>query len=57
MKLVLFAILMPLLLAGCLSFSDSTPGRTTVIVPPAGNTTVLAPGTTVVCTNGRTPPC
>ena len=57
MKIAMLALALPLLLAGCLSFSDTTPGRTTVIVPPAGGATVLAPGTSVVCTNGRNPPC
>lgn len=58
MKIALFAVLLPLLLTGCLSYSDSTPARTTtVVVPSSGGTTVLPPGTTVVCTNGLSPPC
>jgi len=57
MKITMLALALPLLLAGCLSFSDTKPGKTTVVVAPAGGTTVLAPGTTVVCTNGRSPPC
>jgi uncharacterized protein YceK len=57
MKPILLAIIIPLLLGGCLSFSDTTPAKTTVVVAPSGATTVLAPGTTVVCTNGRSPPC
>lgn len=56
MKTALFALAFPLLLGGCLSFSDTTPARTTVIVP-SGATTVLAPGTTIVCSNGLRPPC
>ena len=56
MKNILFVVLIPLLLAGCLSFSDTSPPQTNVIVPAQG-TTVLAPGTMVVCTNGLRPPC
>ena len=44
-------LLLPLLLAGCLSFSSSNPP------PPAPNTVVVPPGTTVVCPNGMAPPC
>ncbi len=57
MKIALLVLLLPLMLAGCLSFSDTTPGKTTVVVAPSGGTTVLAPGTTVVCSNGRSAPC
>ena len=57
MKIAFLALLLPLMLAGCLSFSDTTPAKTTVVVAPSGGTTVLAPGTTVVCSNGRSPPC
>jgi hypothetical protein len=64
MKSAMLVLILPLLLTGCLSYSDSTPRKTTVLVAPASGTTVLlpgttvlAPGTTVVCTNGLTPPC
>ena len=41
-----------LMLGGCLSFSSSDPG------PPRSNTTVVVPqGSTVVCSNGGSPPC
>jgi len=42
MRLVLFVLLLPLALAGCISFSSSDPP------PPAHNTTVVVPpGSTV----------
>lgn len=56
MKALLAAVLIPLLLAGCLSFSDSAPPQTTVVVP-SSRVTVLPPGTTVVCSTGLQPPC
>jgi hypothetical protein len=37
MRLALIALLLPLALAGCLSFSSSNPP------PPASNTTVVTP--------------
>ena len=37
MRIALIALLLPLALAGCLSFSSSNPS------PPAGNTTVVTP--------------
>jgi hypothetical protein len=49
MKITAFALLLPLALAGCLSFSSSAPPpRQTIVVPPAGST--------VVCSNGLQPP-
>jgi hypothetical protein len=57
MRIATFALLLPLALGGCLSFSSSSPPRQTIVVPPSTNTTVLAPGTTVVCSNGMQPPC
>jgi hypothetical protein len=51
MRLPLLVLLLPLSLAGCLSFSSSSPR------PPAANTIILPPGTTVLCPNGRPPPC
>ena len=48
----LIVILLPVTLIGCLSFSSSDPA------PPKGNTTIVVPqGSTVVCANGRAPPC
>ena len=47
----LVPLFLPLLLAGCLSFSSSNPP------PPAPTTVVVPPGTTVVCPNGSAPPC
>jgi hypothetical protein len=37
MRIALMVLLLPLALAGCLSFSSSSPS------PPAGNTTVVTP--------------
>jgi hypothetical protein len=37
MRLALLAVLLPIALAGCLSFSSSNPS------PPASNTTVITP--------------
>jgi hypothetical protein len=50
MRIVTLSLLLPLALAGCLSFSTSSPPRQTIVVPPASSTTV-------VCTNGLQPPC
>jgi hypothetical protein len=51
MRVVLFAILASVGLAGCTYSSSSPP-------PPAqGTTIVLPPGATVVCPNGKAPPC
>lgn len=47
----LLAVLLPLLLGGCLSFSSSDPS------PPPRTTVVVPPGSTVVCPNGGAPPC
>jgi hypothetical protein len=47
----LLAVLLPLFLGGCLSFSSSSPP------PPSRTTVVLPPGSTVVCANGSQPPC
>ncbi len=52
MRVSLIVLLLPLILAGCLSFSSSSPP------PPAqGSTIVLPPGTTAICANGTAPPC
>jgi hypothetical protein len=48
MKKLLIAVVLPLSLAGCLSFSSSEPPKTTVVVPP---------GSTVTCSNGMAGPC
>jgi hypothetical protein len=37
MRLALLVLLLPLVLAGCLSFSSSSPS------PPASNTTIVTP--------------
>jgi hypothetical protein len=51
MRLSLLVLLVSFGLAGC-SYSSSSPP------PPAqGTTIVLPPGATVVCSNGRAPPC
>ncbi|HEY0184795.1 MAG TPA: hypothetical protein VGC09_18495 [Rhodopila sp.] len=49
MKKILLTALIPLSLAGCLSFSDSAPPRNTTVVVP--------PGSTVTCSNGMPGPC
>lgn len=50
MRLALLALLLPLALGGCLSFSSSDPPKpaqnTTIIVPP-GATVQVPPGSTV----------
>jgi hypothetical protein len=51
MRPFLVVVLIPLTLAGCISFSSSSPR------PPASNTIVVPPGTNVVCPNGSAPPC
>ncbi len=48
MKKLLIVVLIPLSLGGCLSFSSSSPPRTTVVVPP---------GSTVSCSDGSPGPC
>jgi hypothetical protein len=49
MKKLLLAVLLPLSLGGCLSFSSS---------PPPKNTTVVVPqGSSVTCSNGQPGPC
>ena len=47
MKKLLLAVVLPLSLGGCLSFSSSPPPKTTVVVPP---------GSTVTC-NGAPGAC
>jgi hypothetical protein len=50
MRKLIFALVLPLSLGGCLSYvSEPTPPRTTTIVVP--------PGSTVTCANGLAPPC
>ena len=49
MSLSWFAVLLPLALGGCLSFSSSNPP------PPA--TVVVPQGSSTVCSNGSAPPC
>ncbi len=46
---ILVALLAPLLLAGCFSYTQTPePQHTTVVVPQ---------GSVVTCTNGAVPPC
>jgi hypothetical protein len=50
MRITTFVLLLPLALAGCLSFNSSPPPpKQTIVVPPAGSS--------VVCSNGMQPPC
>ncbi len=51
MRWTIAAMLLPLALGGCLSFSSGSPP------PPAQNTVVVPSGATVVCSNGQAPPC
>jgi len=46
----MFAILVPLMLGGCLSFHENPP-------PPKNTTVVVPPGSTVTCSNGQPGPC
>jgi hypothetical protein len=51
MKKLLLAVLIPLSLGGCLSFSDTSS-------PPPTHTTVVVPsGSAVTCSNGQPAPC
>jgi hypothetical protein len=54
MRIATIILLLPLALAGCLSFSSSAPPRQTIVVP---STTALPPGSRVVCADGTQPPC
>ena len=49
--LATLVMLAPLLVGGCISLSDNTPPKSTTVVVPQSS------GTTVVCANGRAPPC
>lgn len=49
MRRILFAVILPLSLGGCFSYSaPPQPTHTTVVVPP---------GSAVTCPNGAAPPC
>lgn len=49
MRKILLAVVLPLMLGGCIFYSEAPPPRTgTVVVPP---------GSTVTCANGLVPPC
>jgi hypothetical protein len=50
MRKFLLIALLPLGLAGCLSFHDSSP-------PPTHTTIVVPPGSAVTCSNGQPGPC
>lgn len=47
----LILVLLPLSLAGCLSFNESPPPKQTTVVVPPGSTA------TIVCSNGQPGPC
>jgi hypothetical protein len=47
---ILLALIVPLALGGCFSYSDNTP-------PPTHTTIVVPQGSVVTCTNGAVPPC
>ncbi len=49
---LMFALLLPLALSGCLSFSSYSPPA-----PAPATTVVVPPGATAVCANGMRPPC
>ena len=53
MRIAIVVLFLPLMLAGCLSFSGTPAPRETVIVPATTTTST----TTVVCSNGMQPPC
>lgn len=48
---ILIALLVPLALGGCFSYSDTPPP------PPTHTTVVVPPGSVVTCPNGAVPPC
>ena len=52
MKKFLLLAMLPLSLAGCLSFSSSSPSA-----PKRDTTIVVPPGSTVTCPNGQPGPC
>jgi len=45
------SFLLPLALAGCVSFSSSNPP------PPAQSTIIVPSGATAICADGSQPPC
>jgi hypothetical protein len=47
---ILLALVVPLALGGCFSYSDTS-------TPPQHTTIVVPQGSTVTCTNGAIPPC
>ena len=47
---IVLALLVPLALGGCFSYSDSTP-------QPTHTTVVVPQGSVVTCANGAAPPC
>lgn len=50
MRFRLLALLLPLVLAGCITFSSDSPS------PPAANS-VVAPSASAACADGAAPPC
>lgn len=47
---MVLALLVPLALGGCFSYSDSTP-------PPTHTTVVVPSGSVATCPDGAAPPC
>jgi hypothetical protein len=47
---ILIAVIVPLALGGCFSYSNDGP-------PPQHTTVVVPQGSVVTCTNGAVPPC
>ncbi|MBN8897010.1 MAG: hypothetical protein J0H19_11310 [Rhodospirillales bacterium] len=50
MRKLLVALVVPLTLGGCFSYTERP-------APPPGPAIVLPPGSTVACPNGLAPPC
>ncbi|HUN44666.1 MAG TPA: hypothetical protein VMU81_30625 [Acetobacteraceae bacterium] len=48
---IVLALLVPLTLGGCFSYTDTTPP------PPSHTTVVVPPGSAVTCPDGGAPPC
>jgi len=49
---IVLALLVPLALGGCFSYTDATPPP-----PPSHTTVVVPPGSVVTCPDGGAPPC
>ena len=58
MRFMPIVALLPLMLGGCLSYSEQPAPRTTVVLPPGTSTTSVVPAPVeIVCSNGLRPPC